>query len=174
MTGALFEELGRRGHEPLLEKISGTVRFELVDGKQTERWLVSVDKGDVSVSRKNVRADCTVRADKALFDGMASGEMNAMAAMLRGDIALEGDSELLVLFQRLLPGPPRRRRQRRATAAGRRIMSDGLVKILDGNTFVVSDDRGDIEASLDRPDRAVLVRHPLPLEVGADRRTASG
>ena len=26
-------------------------------------------------------------------------------------------------------------------------MSDGLVKILDGNTFVVSDDRGDIEAS---------------------------
>ena len=26
-------------------------------------------------------------------------------------------------------------------------MSDGLVQILDGNTFVVSDDRGDIEAS---------------------------
>ena len=26
-------------------------------------------------------------------------------------------------------------------------MNDGLVKILDGNTFVVSDDRGDIEAS---------------------------
>ena len=26
-------------------------------------------------------------------------------------------------------------------------MSDGLVKILDGNTFVVSDERGDIEAS---------------------------
>ena len=27
-------------------------------------------------------------------------------------------------------------------------MSDDLVKILDGNTFVVSDERGDIEASL--------------------------
>ena len=27
----------------------------------------------------------------------------------------------------------------------------GLVKILDGNTFVVSDDRGDIEASLTDP-----------------------
>ena len=27
-------------------------------------------------------------------------------------------------------------------------MSDEVVKILDGNTFVVSDDRGDIEASL--------------------------
>jgi glycogen debranching enzyme len=30
-------------------------------------------------------------------------------------------------------------------------MSDALVRILDGNTFVVSDDRGDIEASLDDP-----------------------
>ena len=30
-------------------------------------------------------------------------------------------------------------------------MSDGLVKILDGNTFVVSDSNGDIEASLTDP-----------------------
>src|SRR5213083_1316471 len=30
-------------------------------------------------------------------------------------------------------------------------MSDDLIKILDGNTFVVSDDRGDIEASLTDP-----------------------
>ena len=30
-------------------------------------------------------------------------------------------------------------------------MNDGLVKILDGNTFVVSDARGDIEASLTDP-----------------------
>ena len=41
------------------------------------------------------------------------------------------------------------------------------VKILDGNTFVVSDDRGDIEASLDRSDRPVLVRHALPLASGS-------
>jgi putative sterol carrier protein len=121
-TGALFEALGQRGHEPLLEKDSGTIRFEIVDGKQTERWLVTIDKGDLAVSRKNVRADCTLRADKAVFDRVASGEMNAMAAFLRGDIVLDGDSpELLVPFQRLLPGPPRRRRRRRATAtAGRR------------------------------------------------------
>lgn len=30
-------------------------------------------------------------------------------------------------------------------------MSDGLVQTLDGNTFVVSDQRGDIEASLTDP-----------------------
>jgi len=47
-------------------------------------------------------------------------------------------------------------------------MSDGLVKILDGNTFVVSDDRGDIEASLTDPtglfsfDTRFLSRWVLP------------
>ena len=46
-----------------------------------------------------------------------------------------------MLFQRLFPG---RRLARTA-------MSDGLVQILDGNTFVVSDSRGDIEASLTDP-----------------------
>ena len=63
-----------------------------------------------------------------------------MAALLRGEVNVEGDIDLLVLFQRLLPGPPRR-----AEAATRRqahreeVMTDGLVQILDGNTFVVSE-----------------------------------
>ena len=43
-----------------------------------------------------------------------------------------------------------------------------LVRILDGNTFVVSDERGDIEASKTDPTGPVLVRHPLPLDVGPD------
>ena len=89
-TGAFFEALGQRGHEPLLEKISGSVRFEIVDGKRVERWLLTVDKGDVAVSRKNVRADCTLRADKDLFRRVTRGEVNAMAATLRGDIVLDG------------------------------------------------------------------------------------
>ena len=49
-------------------------------------------------------------------------------------------------------------------------MSDGVVKILEGNTFVVSDERGDIEASRTDPTGSVLVRHPLLVEVGAEHR----
>ena len=41
-----FEELGRRGHEPLLAKVTGRVRFDLVDGGRTDRWLVAVDTSD--------------------------------------------------------------------------------------------------------------------------------
>ena len=116
-TAEFFQELGRRGHEPLLEKATGIVRFDLVDGRRTERWLVTLDRGDVSVSRKNAAADCIVRGDRSLFEAMATGEANAMAAYLRGELTLEGDPELLVLFQRVLPGPPKRRRRR--PSAGR-------------------------------------------------------
>ena len=119
-TTEFFEGLTRRGHEPMLEKTFGTMRVDLVNGKRTERWLVAVDRGDISVSHKNVAADFTLRAEKAVFNRIAAGEMNATAAVLRGELALEGDWELMVRFQRLLPGPPTSRKRRRATSSGRR------------------------------------------------------
>jgi putative sterol carrier protein len=103
-TAEFFGELGSRGHEPLLEKATGTVRFDVRQGKKTDRWLVAIAKGDLSVSHRNVAADCVVSADKTLFDGVTSGKANAMAALLRGAMTVEGDVQLLVLFQRLFPG----------------------------------------------------------------------
>ena len=119
-TAEFFDALVERGHEPLLEKATGTVRFDLADGKKTNRWLVAVVKGDLAVSRQNLRADCVVSADKVLFDGIASGKTNAMAALLRGAMSVEGDPQLLVLFQRLFPGPPRSQRRRPTAAPARR------------------------------------------------------
>jgi putative sterol carrier protein len=107
-TTLFFEELEARGHEPRLQKVTGTFRFDLTNGKRTARWLVSINKGDIAVSHKNARADCVMRAEKTVFDGIASGEVNPVAAVLRGSLGVEGDRELLVLFQRLFPGPPRR------------------------------------------------------------------
>jgi putative sterol carrier protein len=118
-TAEFFDGLGRRGHEPLLEHATGTVRFDLERGRRTEHWLVSIEKGDVVVSRANSEADAVIRADRELFDLIVSGEMNTMAAMLRGAISVDGDKELVVLFQRLLPGPPRSKAKRRATARRR-------------------------------------------------------
>jgi putative sterol carrier protein len=104
-TTRFFEELGARGHEPLLEKATGTIRFELTNGKRKARWLVAIKKGDVTVSHGNARADCVTRSDQALFDQIVTGEENAMAALLRGAVAVEGRPDLLVYFQRLFPGP---------------------------------------------------------------------
>jgi len=104
-TADFFAELGQRKHEPLLVKATGTVRLDVLEGKKTDSWFVTIDKGDLTVSRKPSTADTTLRAQKALFDGVATGRLNAVAAMLRGEIAVEGDWRLLVLFQRLFPGP---------------------------------------------------------------------
>ena len=105
-TSQFFDDLAQRGHNPMLEKVSATMRFDIRDGDRTERWLVTIDKGDVAVSRRNAKADCVLSAERQVFDGLAGGEVNAMAALLRGAIAVEGDPQLSVLFQRLLPGPP--------------------------------------------------------------------
>jgi len=118
-TAQFFEELGRRGHEPLLQHATGTIRFELAQGKRTDRWLVSIKKGDITVSHGNGEADTVVNADEALFHRLVSGEQNAMAALLRGTVDVEGRVQLLAQFQRLLPGPPKRRRRRPASGSAR-------------------------------------------------------
>jgi putative sterol carrier protein len=115
-----FDELGSRGHEPLLEKATGSARFDVIDGRRTERWLLTIDRGDIAVSRRNAAADCVMQADKASFDRVVAGEMNFLAAVLRGEVTIEGDPKLLVLLQRLFPRPSGRRRRRRPSATARR------------------------------------------------------
>ena len=115
-TVRFFDELGSRAHEPLLRKATGTARLEIVDGRRTLRWFVSVDKGDVSVSRRSDGSPtCVIRVEKSLFDKIAAGKENAVAAVLRGDLAIAGDWRFLVWLQRLFPGP---RTRKRTTAAG--------------------------------------------------------
>jgi putative sterol carrier protein len=110
-TVAFFDELATRTDEPLLRKATGVTALEVLDGRTVRRWLVEVDKGQISVREGAGAAGCVVRADKAVFDKIAAGRLNAVAAVLRGDVAVEGDWRLLVRMQRLFPSPPRRRRR---------------------------------------------------------------
>jgi putative sterol carrier protein len=119
-TTEFFEQLAGRGHEPLLEKASGSVRFDLTERQRTERWLVEVREGEIAVSHRNVRADCIVRCPRTLFSQLARGEENALAALLRGAIEVEGAVGLLVLVQKLFPGPPRSRSRRAIAGHARR------------------------------------------------------
>ena len=114
-----FERLTRRGPEPLLRRASGSLRVDLADGTSTERWFVTIEGGDVTVSHRNAKADSVIRTSKDLFEGMVTGRVNAMAAALRGVVSLEGDPTMLVLFQRALPGPPRPTPEPAPAARGR-------------------------------------------------------
>jgi putative sterol carrier protein len=107
-TTTFFDELAQRGYEPALAKGSGTVRFDVVDGKRTERWLLTIDHGKLSVSHGNAGADTVVRSDRRTFDRVASGRENVMAAVLRGEISIDGDTRLVVGLQRLFPRATRR------------------------------------------------------------------
>jgi putative sterol carrier protein len=115
-TAKFFADLEQGGHQPLLEKASGSLRFELTGGNAVERWRIDVSRGDVAVSHKAGAADCVLRSPKALFDKIATGRENPMAAVLRGALIVEGDIDLLLAFQRIVPGPPRRAAARATTS----------------------------------------------------------
>jgi putative sterol carrier protein len=114
-TTKFFEELGKRGTEPLVSRAKGAVRFELLDGRRKESWLVRIDRGAIAVSRDGGHADLVVRGERKLFDEIAVGKVNVVAARLRGAIHTEGDLRLAVLLQRLFPAPPRSRRGKDTT-----------------------------------------------------------
>ena len=104
-VGEFFRGLAERRREPLLQNVSGTLRFDLVDGERVEHWYLTIKNGDVAVSHKDAEADAIVRTGKALFEGMTAGKVNAMAAALRGALVPQGNLGLIVSFQRLFPGP---------------------------------------------------------------------
>jgi hypothetical protein len=112
-TAKFFGALAELGPDPLLERANGTIRFDLRDGKRVDRWLVSLENGEVTVSRGGGDADCVVHADKALFDEIAVGKENGTAAVLRGAVTIDGEMELMMVLRRVFPGPPARRARSR-------------------------------------------------------------
>jgi hypothetical protein len=115
-----FDELGKRGQDPRLTKAKGTARFDIADNGRSERWLLTIDKGNVGISHKNAAADCLVRTNRAFFDRAVAGKQNFFAGVLRGEVTVDGDPKLLVLLQRLFPRPSDRRRRRPSSSARRK------------------------------------------------------
>jgi putative sterol carrier protein len=119
-TQELFDGLAARGQVPVLGRATGTLRIDLDRDGRTEHWRVEMRRGVVAVSRSDDPADCVIHADAALFDDLAHGRANAMAAALRGQLRLDGDPSLLVRFQRLLPAPTGRKMTASARTVGKR------------------------------------------------------
>lgn len=121
-TRQFFEELGRRGHERVLKKTNGTIRFDLENDHEVDHWLVEIRGGAVRVSQQNSEADIVIRADTAFFDRMARGEAKPLPAWLRNEITSEGKFRFIVLLERLFAPPPNARHPRALPAdrGGRR------------------------------------------------------
>jgi hypothetical protein len=109
-TEAFFAELNERGHEPMLRRTTAAIRIDLAGPSGTDRWMISIRRGDVAVSRQDgsgatAPADLILATDRDVFNGLAAGRLNPMTATLRGLIAFEGDPALLVRLQRVFPAP---------------------------------------------------------------------
>ena len=110
-TAEFFDRLAVRGSVPGFARTTGSVRFDLTRGEQTEHWRVEFRRGAVTVDRTangGDAADCVVRTDASTFDDLATGRANVMATLLRGRLEADGEPELLTRFQRLFPAPVKR------------------------------------------------------------------
>lgn len=105
-TAAFFTGLEEQDHQPLLSRVTGTIRFDARNGTRTGHWYLHIERGRLTVSRRNDPADAVVSTTAALLEGIVTGHINTTAAVLRGEVAVEGDLHLLLLFDRLTPGPP--------------------------------------------------------------------
>lgn len=112
---SFFTGLDRKRREPCLEKVSGTIRFDLRQEDRTDHWFVDIDRGDVSVSREERPADSVVVIDPELFEQIVSGAENGLAAGLRGALTITGNLHLFLMVERLFPSPPDSRGPRRVT-----------------------------------------------------------
>jgi len=112
LVDSFFDELARRGHDPLLDRLWGTGRFEVVDGDRIDHWLITIKGGYPAVSRGEGEANWVVRTDRATLISVITGESSALAAVIRGtfDLRLQDTSHRLGLLPRLLAGPMELRR----------------------------------------------------------------
>jgi putative sterol carrier protein len=105
-TEGFFHELARRGHQRLLRKTTGTIRFDLTHDHGVDHWFVRISKGDVQVSKDDRDADTVIRTDQEFFQRMTRGEVKPLPAWLRNDITSEGEFRFVVLLERLFPAMP--------------------------------------------------------------------
>ncbi|WP_422739326.1 SCP2 sterol-binding domain-containing protein [Micromonospora sp. WMMD729] len=96
-------DTGRRFDLP--ETTTGTLRLDLRDDGYTEHWYLTVADQHIKVTRSADDADLVVRASRAIFDELVSGDLPPGTALLRNELTLRGDMRLLLVLRRVLPGP---------------------------------------------------------------------
>jgi putative sterol carrier protein len=115
MTGPAVEFLTHRiagRHTDLPETTAGTVRLDVSENGWTDHWYLTIDQQTVRVTRSAEEAELVVRADREIFDDLATGRANIVGALLRNDITARGRLPLLRVLRRIFPGPPGARHPR--------------------------------------------------------------
>jgi hypothetical protein len=83
----------------MLEQVSGRILVEL-EGKRRRRWTLDVSFGKAGMAAGRPRS--TVRVDGTTYEGITTGHMPPLQALLQGRIAIEGDRALAMQIMLLL------------------------------------------------------------------------
>jgi glycogen debranching enzyme len=160
---AFFEEIAARGYDPSLRGVKGTCRFEIA-GAGT--WVLSIQDAALTVTEMPADAELVVTSDAQEFDRIVRGEVDPFIAALQGKLTISGHLALFPLVVlRFFPAPVRQGASdapplpEHPTVASPPLTTivpekklekpptpSKTISILEGNTFVVSDTRGDIDA----------------------------
>ncbi|MEV0328792.1 SCP2 sterol-binding domain-containing protein [Micromonospora echinospora] len=115
LTGPAVEYLTHRvsgRHTDVAETTAGTVRLDISENGWTDHWYLTVERQTVRVTRSAEEAELVVRADREVFDQLATGRTHIIGALLRNDVTARGRLPLLTVLNRILPGPPGARHPR--------------------------------------------------------------
>ena len=99
-TQVFFDRLAKRGYEPLLHSVSGTIQCDI---EGAGNWFVVVNNGSLSVSRDTVEANCMFACSQEDFERMVMGKQNPTTLFMQGKMIITGDIVLAQMFQRLFP-----------------------------------------------------------------------
>ncbi|MGW4500810.1 SCP2 sterol-binding domain-containing protein [Micromonospora sp. NPDC004336] len=104
-TDAFFGELSRIGQDPRFRKVQGNVRFDIRDRDQVRQWTLTIDHGRLRVAAGGGPATTVLTLSAEVAEAMVRGEINGLAAMLRGEILVDGDLSLALRMGRLFHTP---------------------------------------------------------------------
>lgn len=82
------------------------VGIDLGHDGETDHWFVKFDGSRAHVAREGGDAIVTIRTRKELFDRIATGEANLLAALYRNEITFEGRLAYLAYLRASLPNQP--------------------------------------------------------------------
>lgn len=105
-TERFFASLPARAPDVIVGPIDGTLQINLTAEDRTEHWHLVLQERHVEVRRAQLPADAVWESSLELFDRLATGRAQALAAMLRNDTTLRGDLLLFLTFRAFFPTPP--------------------------------------------------------------------
>nr|MDT0661618.1 glycogen debranching N-terminal domain-containing protein [Micromonospora sp. DSM 115978] len=146
--------------------LHGVIRFDLLRPSGTTYWSVRYADGAATAWPERREADCAVTISADVFVRLLAGHDHVVAMLFRECASVDGDLPLFLAFRRLLPEPADSGRRigpsgpatigpagsgNAESGSGRGPRLTGLVSILHGNLFMISDERGDVEGSSAAP-----------------------